>query len=71
MTRAVHGTSRSPQRRRVNPTTVRTCLGLLGLFPIASMALTSLVGNAAAAVALASIGAVTLMAILPHGDARE
>ena len=47
-------------------TTVRLCLGLLGLIPILTLALSDLVGSAEVATAIAGVISVTLMGLIPR-----
>lgn len=50
--------------------TVRLCLGLLGLIPVLTVALSDLVGSVAVAIAISGILSVTLMGILPRNAYR-
>ncbi len=47
-------------------TTVWLCLGLLGLIPILTAALSELVGSVAVAIAISGVFSVTLMGIMPR-----
>lgn len=72
MRNPTHRATAIARLRDANPITVRTYAGVIGLFPILSMALTSVVGNALAAVLIASLGAaVALMIFLPQHDSAR
>jgi len=51
-----------------NPTLTRFCIGVLGLFPMVTGVLMTVVHNRPIAIVMAGLGAVTIMSLLPRGD---
>lgn len=49
----------------------RLCIGILGLFPMVTAALMTVVCSLPIAMVIAGAGAVTFMSLLPRGDGRR
>lgn len=56
---------------RQNPVLTRICIGVLGLLPVVTAALMTLVSSLPIAAVVAGLGAVTFMSLLPRGEGRR
>lgn len=66
-----HHFGQQPHSATHNPMLVRLCIGVLGLFPIVTLALMAVVYSLPIAIVMAGVGAVTVMSLLPRGDGRR
>ena len=57
--------------QRQDPMLTRLCIGILGLFPMVTATLMSVVCSLQIAVIIAGAGAVTFMSLLPRGEGRR